>query len=140
MNKSEVGEDRSKHGQKLKCCNNVLLFLGSLASLLVLFASSVLRSLPGHAQTRTSKHLRPKTIPLGRRRRRRGLSWKNQGTLKNKNTHITQIISYPLPRRSLTHSGVSRVKMVRMGRRFMPPMHELLHIKLRRMVVISEPS
>ena len=35
--------------------------------ILVLFSSSVLRSLPGHAQTRTSKHLRPKTSPLWRR-------------------------------------------------------------------------
>lgn len=35
---------------------------------LALFCSSVFRSLPGHAQTRTSKHLRPKTTPLWRRR------------------------------------------------------------------------
>lgn len=39
-----------------------------------------------------------------------------------------------------TYSGVSRVRMVRMGRRFMPPMQELLHMKLRRIVVLSEPS
>ena len=30
--------------------------------------------------------------------------------------------------------------MVRMGLRFMPPMQELLHIKLSRIVVISEPN
>lgn len=41
----------------------------------MLFASSVLRSLPGQAHTRTSKHLRPRTIPL--RRRIKGHKWTN---------------------------------------------------------------
>lgn len=41
---------------------------------------------------------------------------------------------------SRTHSAVSRVRMVRMGRRFMPPMHELLHMKRSKIVLISEPS
>jgi len=41
---------------------------------------------------------------------------------------------------SSTYSGVSRVRMVRIGLRFMPPMQELLHMKLNRIVVISEPN
>lgn len=42
--------------------------------------------------------------------------------------------------RKLTYSGVSRVRMVRIGLRFIPPMQELLHMKLSRIVVISEPN
>ena len=39
-----------------------------------------------------------------------------------------------------THSRVSRVMMMRMGRRFMPPTQLLLHMKLYRMVVNSVPT
>lgn len=37
-------------------------------------------------------------------------------------------------------SGVSRVRMVKIGLRLLPAMQEPLHIKLRRIVIISDPS
>lgn len=45
----------------------------------------------------------------------------------------------PIPR-AATHSRVSSVMMMRMGRRFMPPTQLLLHMKLYRMVVNSVPT
>ena len=46
----------------------------------------------------------------------------------------------PPPRVPGTHSRISRVMMMRMGRRFMPPTQLLLHMKLYRMVVNSVPT
>lgn len=46
----------------------------------------------------------------------------------------------PTPHARQTHSRVSRVMMMRMGRRFMPPTQLLLHMKLYRMVVNSVPT
>lgn len=48
--------------------------------------------------------------------------------------------SRPHPRAQQTHSRVSSVMMMRMGRRFMPPTQLLLHMKLYRMVVNSVPT
>lgn len=69
-NTSQVSRDNSQYGGKgsnLMCDKHLLRFLVSLVPFcsFALFSSSVLRSLPGHAQTRTSKLLRPKTRPLG---------------------------------------------------------------------------
>lgn len=41
---------------------------------------------------------------------------------------------------STTHSCVSRVIMLRMGLRFMPPIQLLLHMKFNKTVDPSEPS
>lgn len=55
---------------------------------------------------------------------------------------LAQIPAFPPPYSHLqqTHSRVSRVMMMRMGRRFMPPTQLLLHMKLYRMVVNSVPT
>lgn len=95
-----------------------------------LFSSSVRRSLPGHAQTRTSKVLRPKTRPLEEEEKEE----EEQVWEKEQVEEISAAVG------SRTHSAVSRVRMVRIGRLFIPPMHELLHMNRNRMVLKSEPS
>lgn len=107
---------------------HLLRFFGGLvpSCSFSLFSSSVRLSLPGHAQTRTSKVLRPKTRPLEEEEEQVG--------------EMEQVEEVLAAVWSSTHSAVSRVRMVRMGRLFMPPMHELLHMKRNRMVLISEPS
>lgn len=75
-NTSQVSRDNSQHGGRgsnLMCDKHILRFLVSLVPFcsFALFSSSVLRSLPGQAQTRTSKLLRPKTRPLGENGRKK---------------------------------------------------------------------
>ncbi len=93
--------------------------------------SSVFLSLPGHAHTRTSKDLRPSNRPLQDKSKSRF----DDPWYPHWNT-----IHEQRNQRWTTHSWVSRLMIVRMGRRFIPPMQLLLHIKLYNTVVNSAPS
>lgn len=117
---------------------HLLLFFSGLfpACSFSLFSSSVFRSLPGHAHTRTSKVRRPKTRPLEEEEEEE-VGEMEQGEKVYVGWAAVWSCSSSSSR---THSAVSRVRMVRMGRRFIPPMHELLHMKRKRIVLISEPS
>lgn len=81
--------------------------------------SSVFLSLPGHAQTRTSKDLRPSIWPL---------QDKSKSRFYDLLCPHTNAIHEQRNETSTTYSWVSRVMIVRMGRRFMPPMQLLLHM------------
>lgn len=127
------------HHRRFQCesaFGHLLLFFSGLfpACSFSLFSSSVFRSLPGHAHTRTSKLLRPKTRPLEEEEEEE-VGDMEQGEKVSVGWAAVWSCSS-----SRTHSAVSRVRMVRMGRRFIPPMHELLHMKRSRIVLISEPS
>lgn len=118
-----------RRSQRQSASGHLLRFFRGLVPFccLSVLSSSVRRSLPGHAHTRTSKVLRPKTRPLGKEE-------------EEERVGETEVAKVWAAVRNRTHSAVSRVRMVRMGRRFIPPMHELLHMNRRRMVLISEPS
>lgn len=111
----------------------LLLLIPDFDVFLLEFSSSVLRSRPGQAHTRTSKQRRPKTCPL--------MSSSEQTPVVNIQGQIRDgVDEISMTGQSGTHSCVSSVIMVSIGRRFMPPMQLLLHIKFSKTVVPSEPS